>query len=92
MVWVPAPFEKDSYEGAREDLLRYLDSKKIGTRLMFARNVTKQPYFKNVQYRVQGTLDKTDAIMSNTFWLGVFPGLTEHLDYVAKTITEYFDF
>ena len=66
MVRVPAPFER-LYEGAREDLLRYLDSKKIGTRLMFAGNVTKQPYFENVQYRVQGTLDKTDAIMSNTF-------------------------
>ena len=49
--FVPAPFER-LYEGAREDLLRYLDSK-IGTRLMFAGNVTKQPYFENVQYRVQ---------------------------------------
>jgi CDP-6-deoxy-D-xylo-4-hexulose-3-dehydrase len=74
----------------REDLLRHLDSKKIGTRLMFAGNLTKQPAYKNVNFRVVGNLTNTDIVMNRTFWVGVYPGLTEEmLDYVALKITEY---
>ena len=77
----------------RVALLQYLDKHKIGTRLLFAGNLTKQPYFKDKKYRVSGSLKNTDIIMNNTFWIGVYPGLShEHLDYVVKKIEEFFVF
>lgn len=75
----------------RVDLLKFLDEHKIGTRLLFAGNLIRQPYFQNVNYRVVGELTNTDRIMNNTFWLGVYPGLTEeHLDYVIGKLEEFF--
>lgn len=75
----------------RLDLLRYLDDKKIGSRLLFAGNLTKQPYFKDVEYRVVGTLTNTDITMNNTFWLGIFPALKkEHFEFVAEKLEEFF--
>jgi CDP-6-deoxy-D-xylo-4-hexulose-3-dehydrase len=74
----------------REELLRFLDSKKIGTRLMFAGNILKQPAYKNVDFRVVGDLTNTDIVMMRTFWVGVYPGLTEPmLDYVVENIVEF---
>ena len=74
----------------REELLRFLDSRKIGTRLMFAGNIMKQPAYRNVDFRVVGDLTNTDIVMRRTFWVGVYPGLTEPmLDYVADSITEF---
>jgi len=81
---------KENVNFSREDLLSYLDKHKIGTRLLFAGNVTKQPYFSEVNFRIVGDLINTDIVMKKTFWLGVFPGLNnEHLDYVAKTIGDF---
>ncbi|MEZ8145390.1 lipopolysaccharide biosynthesis protein RfbH [Enterovibrio norvegicus] len=75
----------------RVDLLKFLDQYKIGTRLLFAGNLIRQPYFENVEYRVVGDLKNTDLIMNNTFWIGVFPGLTnEHLDFVVEKFEEFF--
>jgi len=75
----------------RLKLLKYLDNKNIGSRLLFAGNLIKQPYFSDVNYRVSGNLDNTDLIMNNTFWLGVFPGLShEKLDYVVENLEEFF--
>ena len=74
----------------REDLLRYLESKKIGTRLMFAGNILKQPAYKGVEFRVVGDLVNTDIVMNRSFWVGVYPGLTEEmLNYVADMIIVY---
>jgi len=74
----------------RESLLRYLDAKLIGTRLMFAGNITKQPAYKDVEFRIVGDLTNSDIIMRRTFWLGVYPGLTTPmLDYVADSIIEF---
>lgn len=74
----------------REDLLRHLDARLIGTRLMFAGNVMRQPAYRDVEFRVVGDLTNTDIVMRRTFWLGVYPGLTEPmLDYVADTLLEY---
>ena len=75
----------------RVDMLRYLDQHRIGTRLLFAGNLTRQPYMNGRTYRVSGTLDGADSIMNNTFWVGVYPGLqTSHLDYVAQKLHGFF--
>jgi CDP-6-deoxy-D-xylo-4-hexulose-3-dehydrase len=75
----------------RVDLLTYLDQHKIGTRLLFAGNLTRQPYMMGRNYRVVGSLENTDRVMNDTFWLGVYPGLTEEmLDYVAVTLEQFF--
>lgn len=72
---------------SRVDLLRYLDQQRIGTRLLFAGNLTRQPYMQGRHYRVSGRLDNTDLIMKNTFWIGVQPALSEDaLDYTARQI------
>lgn len=74
----------------REDLLRFLESKKIGTRLMFAGNILKQPAYRNIDFRVVGEMTNTDIVMTRSFWVGVYPGLTEPmLDYIAASIKEY---
>lgn len=76
---------------SRVELTRFLDNNKIGSRLLFAGNLLKQPYFKNVQYKVVGDLINTDITMNNTFWIGVQPALTqEQLDFVADKLEEFF--
>jgi CDP-6-deoxy-D-xylo-4-hexulose-3-dehydrase len=75
----------------RVDLLRYLDQNRIGTRLLFAGNLTRQPYFAQQHYRCVGTLPNTDRVMRDTFWVGVFPGLTEaQLEFMADRLGEFF--
>jgi CDP-6-deoxy-D-xylo-4-hexulose-3-dehydrase len=75
---------------SRVDLVSYLNQKKVGTRLLFAGNLTRQPYMKNVDYRVSGELINTENVMNNTFWIGVQPALTnEMLDYVATQIETF---
>lgn len=74
----------------RVDLLRYLDEKRVGTRLLFAGNITRQPYFAGRRFRVAGSLHGADLIMANTFWVGLWPGLTEDmLDYIADCIRTF---
>ena len=69
----------------RESLLKFLNEKKIGTRLLFAGNLTKQPYMKNIKYKIADDLNVADKIMKNTFWIGVFPGLhKEHFQYIYE--------
>ena len=75
----------------RVDLLSYLDQEKIGTRLLFAGNLTRQPYMKGRNYRVSGDLNNTDIVMNDSFWIGVYPGLTqEMLDFSIKKIESFF--
>lgn len=75
----------------RVDLLKYLNQNKIGTRLLFAGNITRQPYFDNVEHRVVGELTNTDRTMNDTFWLGLYPGLEEeHFDYVTEKLETFF--
>jgi CDP-6-deoxy-D-xylo-4-hexulose-3-dehydrase len=82
---------RESAGTARVELLKYLDQYKIGTRLLFAGNLTRQPYFEGRTYRISGELTRTDDVMNNTFWIGVYPGLTEEmLNYVATQIESYF--
>ncbi len=74
----------------RVDLLQYLDQKKIGTRLLFAGNLTRQPYMKGRNFRIAGELTNTDTVMNDTFWIGVYPGLTqEMLDFVIAKLEAF---
>lgn len=82
---------KESAGVNRVDLVKYLDQNKIGTRLLFAGNLTRQPYFEGIEYRVVGELTNTDHTMNNTFWLGIYPALgAEHFDFVAEKMEEFF--
>jgi len=75
----------------RADLIDFLEENKIGTRLLFAGNLTKQPYMAGRNFRVSGELANTDVVMNQTFWLGTFPGLGEpQLNYIADKIEEFF--
>ena len=77
----------------RTDFLSYLTENKIGTRLLFAGNIIKQPYFcnnKEIKYRVVGELKNTDFAMNNVFWIGVYPGITKAmLDKVVLAFEKY---
>jgi CDP-4-dehydro-6-deoxyglucose reductase, E1 len=75
----------------RVDLIDYLDQHKIGTRLFFAGNLIKQPYMRGRQYRVSGDLSNTDKAMLNSFWVGIYPGISlEMLDFIAEKIQLFF--
>ena len=75
----------------RTELTKFLEKHKIGTRLLFAGNVTKQPYFKGVKHVVHKNLVNTDKVMNNSFWIGVYPGITdEMIDYVIEVFGEFF--
>jgi CDP-6-deoxy-D-xylo-4-hexulose-3-dehydrase len=75
----------------RNDLIKYLNHNKIGTRLLFSGNLVKQPYMKNVNFKINKDLKNTDFVMENTFWIGVYPGLSEkHLEYSVTKIDNFF--
>lgn len=81
---------RESAGFSRVELLKYLDQYKIGTRLLFAGNLTRQPYFKGREYRISGDLENTDNVMNNTFWIGVYPGLNEEmLEFVVSKLEEF---
>jgi CDP-4-dehydro-6-deoxyglucose reductase, E1 len=81
---------KENAPVTRLELTAFLDQNKIGTRLLFAGNLVRQPYMLNAKYRVSGELLNTDVVMNNTFWVGVQPALTfEMLEYLAVKIEEY---
>ena len=74
----------------RQDLVRTLEARKIGTRLLFAGNLLRQPAYESCEHRVVGELKNTDFAMNNVFWIGVYPGLTnEMLDHVAETVFSF---
>lgn len=78
-------------DARRVDLINYLDQNKIGTRLLFAGNLVRQPYMQGRNYRVSENLVNTDLVMNNSFWIGVYPGLTEEmLDFSAGKIESFF--
>jgi CDP-6-deoxy-D-xylo-4-hexulose-3-dehydrase len=81
---------KDSAGVNRVDLLSYLDQQGIGTRLLFAGNLTRQPYMIGKSYRISGDLVNTDIVMNQTFWLGVHPGLqADHLDFIVDRLEKF---
>ena len=81
---------KENCPVTRLDLLTYLDQNKVGTRLLFAGNLTCQPYMIGANYRISGDLTNTDNVMNNTFWIGVQPALTmEMQEFAASKIENY---
>ena len=89
--WFGFPISvKEASPVSRRELIDYLTQQKIGTRLLFAGNLTCQPYMKNVEYKVCGTLTNSNRVMNNTFWLGIHPSLgSEELEYIADSIKKY---
>lgn len=81
---------------SRDTLVRFLESNNIQTRMLFAGNIVRQPCFNEMRsekkgYRMASSLDITDFVMKNTFWIGVYPGLSEdHIDYMIRTIERFF--
>lgn len=76
----------------RVKLLVDLNKKMIGTRLFFAGNITKQPAYKNSEYRIVGNLDQSDLAMEKSFWLGVWPRLEKiHLDYMFESVKSFIE-
>ncbi|MDR2174901.1 MAG: lipopolysaccharide biosynthesis protein RfbH [Synergistaceae bacterium] len=74
----------------REDLLRFLEQRKVGTRLLFGGNLTRQPAYIGRKHRIAEELRNTDFVMNHVFWVGIYPGLTrEMLDYTVSCISEF---
>jgi CDP-6-deoxy-D-xylo-4-hexulose-3-dehydrase len=73
----------------RDKVTRYLESRKIGTRLLFGGNLVRQPAYKDVEYRVVGDLKNTNYVMNNVFWIGVYPGLNDSmLQHMLSSLSE----
>jgi CDP-6-deoxy-D-xylo-4-hexulose-3-dehydrase len=73
----------------RNRLVAELERRKVGTRLLFAGNLVRQPAYRDVEYRVHGTLKNSDKVMADAFWIGVWPGLTSaHLDYMIEILDD----
>lgn len=91
-AWFGFPITlKSQASGRRVELLQYLDHYKIGTRLLFAGNLTRQPYMRGREFRISGALKTTDVVMENTFWIGVQPALNEDmLAFSASKIAAFF--
>lgn len=89
--WFGYPITLDPEHPAdREELMQFLETRKIGTRLIFAGNLTKQPAYRDVDFRIVGDLTNTDIVMNRSFWIGTYPGLTKPmLDFVADSILEF---
>ena len=82
---------KEEAQISRVDFLKFLDQNKIGTRLLFAGNIVRQPYMADKKYRISEDLTHTDYVMNNSFWVGVYPGLThEMLDFIVDRFEMYF--
>jgi len=76
---------------SRDSLCKFLNDHKIGTRLLFAGNIIKQPYMKDKIYKIHGKLTNADRIMKDTFWIGLYPGLnTDHFNYCHEVFKKFF--
>jgi CDP-6-deoxy-D-xylo-4-hexulose-3-dehydrase len=81
---------RESAPFTRDQIVRHLDQRRIGTRLLFGGNLTRQPYMLGRDFRVSGDLANSDRIMRQTFWIGVYPGLSDGaIDYVLDVITDF---
>jgi len=91
--WFAFPLSvKENDEFTKNELVNYLEEHKVMTRQLFAGNLTRQPAYQNVEYRVVGDLANTDYIMNNTFFIGVYPGLDDQkIQYIIQQFADFFD-
>ncbi len=91
--WFAFPLTiKENAEFSRKEFVKFLEEKNIETRMLFGGNILKQPGFCNIKCRVVGELKNTDIILNNTFFLGVYPGITEEkMDYIIKCVDGFFE-
>lgn len=83
---------KEDAPFTRADIVNHLDKNKIATRMLFGGNLTKQPAYQNIKYRIFGALKNTDLVMNNIFWIGVYPGITkEKLNYILKVFRGFLE-
>ena len=76
---------------SRNEITQFLENNRISTRLLFAGNLTKQPAFKNINYRVVGSLENTDRVMRDTFFVGVYPGIdSKRMSYMLSKFDDFF--
>ena len=74
----------------RNNLVEFLEANKIGSRLFFGGNMIKQPAYININKRIHGTLENSDYVMNNSFWIGVWPGLDiSHLEYMHDIVKQF---
>jgi CDP-6-deoxy-D-xylo-4-hexulose-3-dehydrase len=81
---------RDHAPFTRNETIRFLESSKIGTRLLFGGNLLRQPAYQDIQHRIVGDLSNTDRILHNTFWVGVYPGITEPMAAYVLEVFEIF--
>lgn len=87
--WFGFPITVKNPKVSRNELVQFLEKNKIGTRLLFAGNLLRQPLYQDVEKRVVGSMENTDKIMNDVFWVGIYPALGfEHMDYIAQKIEE----
>ncbi|MCT4647345.1 MAG: lipopolysaccharide biosynthesis protein RfbH [Carboxylicivirga sp.] len=91
--WFGFPFTvKEDSPFTRNELAEHLEAGKILTRQLFAGNMTRQPAFKDVNYRIVGSLENTDLIMMNTIFIGVYPGITKKkVEYILEVFAQFFN-
>jgi len=89
--WFAFPITvKEDAPFTRNDIVGYLESKKIMTRMLFGGNLTRQPAYKDVKYRVFGELTNTDIVLNRNFFIGVYPGITdEMIDYILNVFDDF---
>lgn len=81
---------RDESSLKRHELVQYLEEQKIGTRLLFAGNLMRQPAYANIRKRAVAGLKNSDKVMNDSFWLGVWPGLNEeHYDYIGNMVKNF---
>jgi CDP-6-deoxy-D-xylo-4-hexulose-3-dehydrase len=77
---------------SRDDLVHYLEEHRIATRMLFGGNLLKQPAYSDMKYRLVGSLENTDIVMNNLFWIGVYPGISQDkIDYIISTFNIFFE-
>jgi CDP-6-deoxy-D-xylo-4-hexulose-3-dehydrase len=82
---------KDEAPFDRDDMVNFLEKNKIATRMLFGGNLTRQPAYEDINFRLAGSLENTDLVMNNLFWIGVYPGINEEkMDYVISMVKKFF--